>query len=138
MIFRLALAVIYLYAGGAKLFSLALFKATILAYFPIPEGLALLIAIVFPWLEILAGLSLLLNWKTVYSSVFLFLLSLFFFAQKIFNYNNILPYGCGCFGFGTADKIGIYHILRDFSIATLAGLVFWLEYKGWRGSKHIF
>ena len=67
MILRLLLALIYIYAGGSKLFSLVLFKATILAYFPIPEVLALLIAIVFPWVEILAGLSLVLNWKTVYS-----------------------------------------------------------------------
>jgi len=124
LILKLLLAGIYLFAGGSKIFNLYLYKATILAYYSfLPESLALLIAIVFPWVEILAGLSLALNWKTKYSSGFLFLLSLFFFIQIILNYSNILPYGCGCFGFGGPEKISLYHILRDFLIALLAGLV---------------
>jgi len=129
MIFRWLLGGIYLFAGGTKVFSLVLFKATILAYFNIPEYLALAIALVFPWLEILAGLSLVIGWKTKYSSIFLFLLSLFFFGQMILNYSNILPYGCGCFGFSGPEKISIYHVTRDFSIAFLAGFVCWREWK---------
>jgi len=129
MIFRWLLAGIYLYAGGTKIFNLVLFKATILAYFSLPGTLAFLIALVFPWVEILAGLSLLTGWKSRYAGTFLFLLSLFFFGQMILNYSNILPYGCGCFGFGGAEKIGIYHVLRDFSIALLAGIVCYQEWK---------
>ena len=129
MIFRWLLAGVYLYAGGTKIFNPVLFKATILAYFTIPEALAVAIAVVFPWVEILAGLSLLVNWKTKYSSGFLLLLSLFFFVQMILNYSNILPYGCGCFGFGGPEKISIYHVLRDFFIAVLAGFVCFREWK---------
>lgn len=129
MIFRWLLAGIYLFAGGTKIFNLVLFKATILAYFPIPELLAFVIALVFPWVEILAGLSLIVGWKTKYSSGFLFLLSLFFFGQMVLNYSNILPYGCGCFGFGGPEKISLYHVLRDFSIAVLAGCVCWREWR---------
>lgn len=130
MIFKLLLAVIYLFAGGSKLFNLYLFKVTILAYYPfLPELLALLIAIVFPWLEILAGLSLVLNWKSKYSSGFLFVLSLFFLVQTILNYSNILPYGCGCFGFGGPEKITLYYVFRDFFITILAGVVCLREWK---------
>ncbi|MGI6685722.1 MAG: MauE/DoxX family redox-associated membrane protein [Bacillota bacterium] len=129
MIFRWLLAGIYLYAGGSKIFSLVLFKATILAYFNIPEFLAFIIALVFPWVEILAGLSLMVNWQTKYASSFLFLLSLFFFIQMILNYSNILPYGCGCFGFSGPEKISFYHILRDFLIAALAGYICFREWK---------
>ena len=128
--FKLLLAGIYLFAGASKILNLYLFKATILAYYSfLPELLALFIAIVFPWVEILAGLSLVLNWKTKYSSGFLFLLSLFFFAQVILNYSNILPYGCGCFGFGGPEKISLYHVFRDFSIMFLAGFVCLSEWK---------
>lgn len=129
MMLRWLLAAIYLFAGGTKIFNLALFKATILAYFAFPDALAFVIALVFPWMEILAGLSLVVNWKTKYSSGFLFLLSLFFFGQMILNYSNILPYGCGCFGFSGPEKITIYHIMRDFSIAALAGYVCWTEWR---------
>ena len=124
MIFKLLLAGIYLFAGGSKIVNIYLFKATILSYFSfLPELLALLIAIVFPWVEILAGLSLVLNWKTKYASGLLFLLSLFFFIQIILNYSNILPYGCGCFGFSGPERISLYHVFRDFSIMLIAGLV---------------
>ncbi|KJR48827.1 putative methylamine utilization protein MauE [Desulfosporosinus sp. I2] len=130
MIFKVLLAVIYLLAGGSKIFNLYLLKVTILAYYSfLPELLALLIAIVFPWVEILAGLSLILNWKTKFSSGLLFLLSLFFFIQVILNYSNILPYGCGCFGFSGPEKITFYHVARDFSIMLLAGFVCLREWK---------
>ena len=130
MIFKLLLAGIYLFAGGSKILNLYLFKATILAYYPfLPELVAVLIAIVFPWVEILASLSLVLNWKTNYSSSFLLLLSLFFLAQIILNYSNILPYGCGCFGFSGPEKISLYHVFRDFFIVLLAG---WVCLKEWK------
>ena len=130
MIFKLLLAGIYLFAGASKILNLYLFKATILAYYPfLPELLAILIAIVFPWVEILASLSLVVKWKTKYSSGFLFLLSLFFFVQVILNYSHVLPYGCGCFGFGGPEKISLYHVFRDFSILCLAGWVFLNEWK---------
>lgn len=130
MILKLLLAGVYMFAGGAKILNLYLFKVTILAYYPfIPESLALLMAIIFPWLEILAGLSLVLNWKTKYSGCFLFFLSLFFLVQTILNYSNILPYGCGCFGFGGPEKITLYYVFRDFFISILAGIVCLREWK---------
>lgn len=127
IILRLLLAGIFLFAGGSKIFNVLLFKATILGYYSIPDHLALGIAIVFPWIEIVAGLALLVNWRTVYASGFLFCLSIFFLVQLILNYSNILPYGCGCFGFGAPEKIGWYQIIRDFFISALAGIVFWGE-----------
>jgi Methylamine utilisation protein MauE. len=126
----LLLAGIYIFAGGSKLLKVYLFKITILAYYPsLPGSLALMIAIIFPWVEILAGLSLILNWKAKYSSSFLFLLSLFFLIQITLSYSNILPYGCGCFGFGGPEKIGLYFVFRDFFIMVLAGLVCWRVWK---------
>jgi len=135
VIARLILGGLYIWAGAAKLFHVLLFKATIAAYFPFPDFLVVVIAIVFPWVEITAGLSLILNWKTLYSSGFLFLLSLFFFVQMILHYSNILPYGCGCFGFGGAEQIGVYHILRDLGIVLLAGFVLVREWKNSREQR---
>lgn len=130
MILKVILAAIYIYAGGAKIFNIYLFKTTILAYYSfLPELVALSIAIVFPWVEILIGLALILNWKTKFSSMLLFLLSLFFLVQTILNYNNLMPYGCGCFGFGGPEKITLFNIFRDFSIMLLAGLVYLKEWK---------
>ncbi|KLU64610.1 hypothetical protein DEAC_c35570 [Desulfosporosinus acididurans] len=131
MIFlRLLLAGIYIYAGGSKLLNLYLFKVTILAYYPFLPGMAaLLIAIVFPWLEILSGLALGVNWQGKYSSTFLLLLSLFFLIQTLLNYSNVLPYGCGCFGFSGPEKITVYYIMRDSLIMLLSSIVCFREWK---------
>ena len=130
LILKLLLALVYLIAGGSKLFNLFLFKATILAYYPfLPEGLALLIALIFPWLELLGALSIVLNWKPKAGSSFLFFLSIVFLVQMILNYSHILPYGCGCFGFGQAEQINGYYIVRDLLIAGLAGIVCFREWR---------
>ncbi|MGI6678115.1 MAG: MauE/DoxX family redox-associated membrane protein [Dehalobacterium sp.] len=133
MIFRFFLAIIYLYAGGSKIFYPMFFQRTILAYYPIPEWVAFLIAIFLPWLEILAALALLLNFQTKYAAGFLFGLSLLFFSQMVLNFNHLLPYGCGCFGFGDPERITLYHVGRDLLITVLAAIV-------WRKSriKHNF
>ncbi|AFM41204.1 Methylamine utilization protein MauE [Desulfosporosinus acidiphilus SJ4] len=130
ILLKLLLAGIYLYAGVSKILNLYLFKATILAYYPfMPVYIALLITIVFPWLEILSGLSLGLNWQGKYASLFLLLLSLFFLVQTVLNYSHVLPYGCGCFGFSGPEKITLYYVIRDFSIMILAGIVCFREWK---------
>ncbi|WP_088186898.1 MauE/DoxX family redox-associated membrane protein [Desulfosporosinus sp. FKA] len=130
MIFlRLLLAGIYIYAGGSKLLNLYLFKVTILAYYPFLGMAALLIAIVFPWLEILSGLALGVNWQGKYASTFLLLLSLFFLIQTLLNYSNVLPYGCGCFGFSGPEKITVYYVMRDSLIMLLSSIVCFREWK---------
>ncbi|MCL6478224.1 MAG: hypothetical protein K6T65_07385 [Peptococcaceae bacterium] len=135
MMLRLLLALIYLYAGLTKAINPVLFRATIASYFQIPDFAALALAVSFPWLEIIAALSLIFNWKAVYGSGFLFLLSISFFALLVLHYNNVLPYGCGCFGFGGPEKISIYHIFRDFLITLLAGIVFFKSLKMERGRR---
>jgi uncharacterized membrane protein YphA (DoxX/SURF4 family) len=127
-ILKYILGFIFLYAGASKIFEPMLFKAVIQNYFSIPDLLALIIAIVVPWVQILAALSLFFNWNVLYSSGLLFAMSIFFFVLMVINYGQVLPFGCGCFGFRGEEVVGIYHIARDFSIAVLAGIIFYDSY----------
>lgn len=127
--FRYILGFIYLYAGGSKILEPMLFKAVIQNYFAIPDTIALILAIVVPWIQILAALSLLLNWYVLYSSGLLLIMSVFFFGLMIVNYGQILPFGCGCFGFKDEELVGVYHVVRDFSIALLASIVLYNSRK---------
>ncbi|MEW6624044.1 MAG: MauE/DoxX family redox-associated membrane protein [Bacillota bacterium] len=129
VVLRVLLALIYLYAGGSKVFEPMLFQAVLQNYFPIPDSIALGLAIVVPWIQIIAALSVLMNWKTLYSSGLLTVMSLFFFSLMVVNYGQALPFGCGCFGFKGEELVGVYHVARDFSITILAGLVFYLTYR---------
>lgn len=126
---------IFLYAGVSKIFEPMLFKAVIQNYFSMPDFLAMVIAIVIPWVQILAALSLFLNWNVLYSSGLLFAMSIFFFVLMVINYGQTLPFGCGCFGFKDEEIVGIYHIIRDFSIAVLAGIIFFDSYIKNHGQK---
>jgi len=132
---RYILGFIYLYAGVSKIFEPMLFKAVIENYFAIPNTLALILAILVPWIQILAALSLILNWYVLYSSGILFIMSVSFFGLMVVNYGQVLPFGCGCFGFKDEELVGVYHVARDSSIALLATIVFHHSYRKGREEK---
>ncbi len=129
MIFRLALAGIYIYAGATKVFEPQLFQAVIASFFPVHGLLALALALTLPWVQITAALSLIFNWKTIYASSLLMIMSLFFLSLMVYNYGNVLPFGCGCFGFEEQELVGNFHVLRDFSIFVLSIIVFWQAFS---------
>lgn len=126
---RYALALVFMFAGGSKVLQPVLFKAVIQSYYAIPDGLAVLLAIAVPWVEIMAALSLLVNWKVRYSSGLIAVMSVYFLGLMLLNYGQVLPFGCGCFGFNGAELVGIFHIAREFIILCLAGAVFYLHHR---------
>lgn len=131
-ILRVVLAGIFLAAGGSKILEPMLFQAVIQSYFAMPASLALVMAIVVPWIEIMAALSLLFNWKTLYSSGLIAGMSLFFFGLMAINYGKELPFGCGCFGFNGAELVSIYHVARELIIFSLAAMLFYMTKNGER------
>lgn len=132
---RYILGFIFLYAGGSKVFEPMLFKAVIENYFAIPDILALMLAILVPWIQIFAALALILKWYTLYSSGLLLIMSVFFFGLMVVNYGQVLPFGCGCFGFNDEEIVGLYHVARDFFIALLAFIVVYDSYRKVRTEK---
>jgi uncharacterized membrane protein YphA (DoxX/SURF4 family) len=96
---RLLLAAIFLFAGGMKLLHPAAFFADLLAYHvPFPEMLLRFVAVGLPWLEVLTGAGLLLNfWPETIRPV-VSVLCLIFVAMLGQAVARGLDLNCGCFG----------------------------------------
>lgn len=99
LLLRLALGIVFVWAGMAKLIAPDRFFLALLGYdLPLPEALLRLTAVTLPWLECLCGGALLLNlWPdtvrpltTGLCAVFVVLLTQAFLRG--------LRVDCGCFG----------------------------------------
>lgn len=122
MLVRLITAGVYFAASIPKFFNLGLFKATILAYYSfLPDALALAVAIIVPWVEFGLALLLLIDEKWLkWTAGLLMLLSCFYIVNSLIFFNHWMPYGCGCFGFGEAEQLGLGGVVRDALIAAVS------------------
>ena len=130
---RLALSIIFLAASIPKFFNVALFKVTILNYYSfIPETIALVAAIIMPWLEFGLAMAMLLDEKAPHwPALLLTILSMLFLLQSLVFYNQLMPYGCGCFGFSQEQTLGIGGVIRNIIITATASCA----YRGCRTGK---
>ena len=127
LLFRLALAVVFLYAGITKARSPELFALAIDAYQLLPAWAVIVLGHVLPWLEILLGLLLALGWWRRPVSLVAALLLGFFIAVMTITYLRGVEADCGCFGFGEA--ISPRTLLRDSGLLLMAVFV---VYTSWR------
>lgn len=127
LLFRLSLAVVFLYAGITKARSPELFALAIDAYQLLPAWAVLLLAHTLPWVEILLGLLLAVGWWRRLVSLAVTSLLGFFFIVMFITYLRGIQADCGCFGFG--EPISPRTLVRDGSLLVMA--LFFL-YMSWR------
>ena len=98
---RLLLGVVFVCAGAMKIVHPAAFFSDLLGYgVPFPDLLLRLVALVLPWLEVLAGAGLLFNlWLETLRPV-VALLCLVFVLMLGQAVARGLDLSCGCFGTG--------------------------------------
>ncbi|MCZ7611343.1 MAG: DoxX family membrane protein [Ignavibacterium sp.] len=102
---RVILGFIFIYAGAEKISNPESFALSISNYKLIPAAALNICAITLPWIELVAGLLLLLGILVKEnSSIILFFLSLFTIAIIISLFRG-LNIECGCFGKG--NQIGL-------------------------------
>lgn len=120
---RLLLGATLLWAGGAKLPEPALFAQTVRAYEVLPLPLIHPFAIVVPWIEVTAGLCLLLGFWTRSSALAALLLLLSFAVALGVNLHRGADLSCGCFALdGTGGSLG-EALLRDALLIAVALLL---------------
>ena len=132
LLFRLTLAVVFLYAGITKAKSPALFALAIDAYQMLPAWAVIALAHVLPWVEILLGLLLAMGWWRRPVSLATTLLLGFFFTVMAITYLRGIQADCGCFGFGEA--ISPRTLARDGGLLLMA---FFLLFTSWRRPSQI-
>ncbi len=104
---RLVLAGIFLYAGIAKLRDpWPQFAVAIDGFKMVPGDLLEPMARGLPWIEVAAGLGLLVNMLAPWAGIATTLMLVAFNTAGIWAYAKGLQVDCGCFGSGSADPIG--------------------------------
>ncbi len=110
--FRLYLGALFIYASVYKINYTAEFAETIANYQLVPYWAVNPMAIVLPWLELIAGLLLVAGIRSKAAAALIsFLLSLFTVVVLITLARDI-PIGCGCFH-SLEDPISWKTVVRD-------------------------
>ena len=125
ILFRLVLGLMFVLSSWSKLRYPRIFAESLLAYAVLPESLVTLTALVLPWLELLAGLSVLAGYRYRGSSIVLGSLSLLFMVVASSAVWKGLDISCGCFVGVDWLTVDWKHILVNAALAAFAGLVFW-------------
>ena len=120
---RLVLGGVLLLAGYLKAFSPDKSQMAVRAYEILPVSVANFLGIILPWLEIGAGLLLLVGLGIRYASIFGSVLMLIFVIAISQAWARGLSIDCGCFGGGGKVAPGetryLSEILRDLGLAAL-------------------
>lgn len=118
LLFRLVLGGLFVYAGAVKVLEPLDFAQNIRNYQLVGQALSFVTAIVLPWLEILAGLALILGvWTRGAALVVTGLLVLFIVLTAVTLVRG-LDVDCGCFG-SLSRKSGWSVILEDLGMLAL-------------------
>lgn len=119
LVFRVVLGGLFLYAGVVKIGGPLDFAQDIRNYRLVGQALSFVVAIVLPWLEIIAGAFLIAGvWKRGAALVITGLLA-FFIALTLVTMARGLDVDCGCFG-SLSRKSGWGVVLEDLGMLVLS------------------
>jgi len=115
---RLVLGGLFVYAGAVKVLEPLDFAQNIRNYQLVGQSLSFVAAIVLPWLEILAGLALILAVWTRGAALVVTGLLVFFIVLTAVTMVRGLDVDCGCFG-SLSRKSGWSVVLEDLGMLAL-------------------
>ena len=125
---RWVIALLFLAAATPKIIAPQDFVLVVFRYHLLPDNLINLAALVLPWIELVAGIALLLpapTWRRAAALILVVLLVIFTAAIAI-NLERGLDIDCGCFtlkaGFG---HIGAWNIVRNLILIVLTIWAVW-------------
>ena len=128
LVFRVVLGVIFIYASLDKIAHPEQFARIIYNYKILPPFLINVFAITLPWVELIAGIFLILGVFTGSASLLIcFMLMIFLVAISINLYRGV-DLNCGCFSTDPAGKKeGANLLIKDFIFLFLGIMVFFFH-----------
>ena len=128
LVFRVVLGVIFIYASLDKIAHPEQFARIIYNYKILPPFLINVFAITLPWVELIAGIFLILGLFTGSASLLIcFMLMIFLVAISINLYRGV-DLNCGCFSTDPAGKKeGANLLIKDFIFLFLGIMVFFFH-----------
>lgn len=130
LICRLALAIIFLFAGIEKVINPGDFAVAIYNYRLLPDYSINFLAVFLPWLEIIIAVSLIIGINVRGAAALSSMLFLTFAIALTINLARGLDISCGCFG-ATSGNINWFYLVRDFFLFCISLIVLFYD-RGWR------
>lgn len=125
MLLRIAVGVLFIWAGGSKIGHADVFAAQITAFGLVPHSLIAPMALLLPFLEVLLGGYLVLGLFTRVAAI-VAVVQLAIFATAIGSaVARGLSLSCGCFGPGDTTVTSWPEVARDLVFAAIAAFVAW-------------
>ncbi len=128
---RLLLGAIFIWASLAKIGNIDGFATDLHHYRVLPLAFENVLAVTLPWIEVLAGIALVLNFAPRAGSVILGVMLVVFIGAILSAMVRNLDIACGCFGTADATRTGWIALLRDVAFLALA----WAGYPRERGTR---
>ena len=129
LISRIILGALFIYASIDKIMHPLAFAQVIYQYRLTPPDLINFFAVILPWMELLAGLFLIVGYRVKSSSLVINILLVFFIIVLTITAIRGINVACGCFSTSTAVKSNlVLRIIEDIGMLLL-GLHILLFYK---------
>ena len=131
LVARLILGGVFIYASLGKISDPAAFATAVGNYHVLPFGLENLMAMVLPWLELIAGVCLIVGIMVDGATIMIIIMNIVFVTAITQALARGISIECGCFSVApeSGDNIGLQTILRDFGYLVLAFIVFYRQEK---------
>ena len=117
---RVAIGVVFIAAALAKIGDAASFAAQIHNYRLLPVAAENLVAILLPWVELIAGLALVLGMQARPGAVLIAVMMVVFTAAVGQAVARGLDFECGCFGTADATRVGGMKLLENLVLTGAA------------------
>ncbi len=117
---QVALGVLFIAAALGKIADLSDFATQVSHYRLAPLWSVNLLAIVLPWIELLAGLALVLRIRPRAGAVIVLVMMIVFTVAVAAAWARGLDFRCGCFGKAGADTIGMRKFAENLVLTALA------------------
>jgi uncharacterized membrane protein YphA (DoxX/SURF4 family) len=125
---RVVLGCIFIVASLDKIIHPELFARTVYNYQLLPEVAVNVVALWIPWLELVAGVCLVLGLWVRGSVLVLIGLLVVFLGALGFNIARGLDVACGCFSTTSKDSVTALTLLRDSLFLVVALYLFWFHH----------
>lgn len=136
---RVVLGALFLYAGAIKIVDPAAFALAVYNYHILPAWLVNVTAIILPWVEVVAGILLVLGLWIPGGALIVSAMLLVFTTALGFNLSRGLDIACGCFSTApTAEKITWWYLLRDSSLMAASFLVLFADHGRYSLQRALF
>ncbi len=126
---RILIGGLFIYASAHKILNPADFAVSIRNYMILPLGWTNIVAITLPWIELGAGILLLVGVLTRPSALLITSMLLVFLLAMVNAYWMGLDIECGCFSSPgqSSGKIGPLYFLRDVSLFLTSAFILFFD-----------